>query len=54
MLAKHNFIKNFLIMQELNYPVVDIDLFAWERKTSISSSKKKETIHYCLIWDIKY
>ena len=32
MLAKHNFIKNFLIMQELNYPVVDIDLFSWKGK----------------------
>ena len=32
MLKKNNFIENFLIMQELYYPVVDIDLFAWEGK----------------------
>ena len=32
MLKKYNFIGNFLIMQELYYPVVDIDLFAWEGK----------------------
>tara|TARA_B100001248_G_scaffold262436_1_gene258428 strand:+ start:409 stop:1422 length:1014 start_codon:yes stop_codon:yes gene_type:complete len=31
-LKKNNFIGNFLIMQELYYPVVDIDLFAWEGK----------------------